>query len=358
MTSDYSSYSDENVQKTPYPIIFCDENLYVCDISNTAEEYSFQNLLGTSMKKRLSQKDICELMSYFHKSDAQRTRGSFVDIENVKGAKCAYVTVTKLFGRFFFEMRLFRSRIAMFKDFDISRLLLSEIPYTPEYNLSRDRISILESRDKLEKIFSAGYLQNLYYSAVDPLRTPVTFDAVEATRRIIADLSYAIDLNGAHFSLTADKKESFSHNVIDVSNFVNLMALLMKICATASRSGKIETSVSSCENRVSIIFITDAKEGNNDFLGGFSFSFLATKYPNLASLIWAAKYISELFGLRCYAELSGKNTLSVELVIKNVPPNIEIDVMHPEYEELERLCLVAKELIAYLEYVDRLSYQP
>lgn len=328
-------------KKVPYPTIYCDEELFVADISPTAKTSSFSHLLGMSLKEHLSPQDTASLLSYLHsrKRDPETpaSRGLFVDISKVKGVGCAYVTVTFLFKKPFFEMRIFRSRLSMFKDFDVSRLLLSDMPYVPDYDLSRNRLSVLDTGEKLTRVFSAGRLKNLYHSALDPMRQEASFDAVATTRRIIADLPFALDLDRCAFSLSVNENGVFGHRVIDVSNYVNLVAILMTLTAKISATGKVSSRLTCSEKRVSLVFTTEASPSETAFVGGFAFPFLAQMYPRLSSFVWAAQFVGELFGLRCYAELSGKNTLSVELLMKASPPDIEIGVMVPAENEYQKL---------------------
>lgn len=349
MNTDSNSTDRKELKKPPYPTVYCDENLTVADISPSANSLGFAHLRGVSLKDRLSEKDIKALLSLLKAPPTENGRALIIDINKTKGVKCAYVTPVRLFGKNFFEMRIFRSRISMFKDFDVSRLMLCDVPFLPEYDVSRDRRAVNNSRDALKKVFSSGYLRNLYYCALDPLPKTFCFDAEEATRCIIADLSYALDLGDVKFSLSVQRAEDFSHKIIDVTNYVNLVSLLMKICSAVSASGKVSSSLSFDADKVSLLFVTEAKKSETLFFGGFAFDFLSDAYPEIASFVWAAKYISELFGIRCYAELSGENTLAVELLMKSAPPDVEIGVMHPDYEKLSALCDLATDLSKYLD---------
>ncbi|MBE6562248.1 MAG: hypothetical protein E7660_00760 [Ruminococcaceae bacterium] len=349
MDAEFIQNADQKPNAAPYPIVYCDENLNVADISPTAKSGNFSHLQGLSLKKHLSAKDISALSAYIRNHSGSYNSGIFVDINNVKGTKCAHVTAVKLFGKNYFEMRLFRSRTSMFKDFDVSRIMLSDVPYVPQYDLSRDRITVNETREKLSKTFSAGYLKNLYYSALEPFRREISFEPVDATRRIFADLPYGLELGGTKFSLSVRNEEAFIHNIIDVSNYVNLVAVFMKMFCAVTKTGNVSCSMITEEDRVSLLFSTSAKEPSTLFAGGFAFDLIADAYPETASLVWAAKYIGALFGIRCYAELSGKDTLTAEILMRKSPPDIEIGVMHPHYKELEELCRTAAALSVYLE---------
>ncbi len=340
--------------ETPYPIIYCDENLIVADVSPSIMEDSLLSLRGKSMKKYLSMQDANVLLTYVKRRSVYGDTGVVVDLESIKGAKQAYALVTRLFGHNYIELRLFSGQISMLKDSDVSRMMLSSPGYIPEYAFERDRITVNESRDKLEKFFAAGYLRNLYYSAIDPFRPIHRFDTVDITRRIIVDFCFSLNLGKTKFPLTVDNENSFAHAVIDASNYVNLVSLLMKICAHISKNHEVKTTLSSKEDKVSLLFTTSAKEGKISFVGGFAFHFIADMYPKIASYVWAAKYIAELFGMRCYAELSGRNTISIELFMSPAPFDMEIGVMHPDYKLLEDLCKKAVCLVEELNY----SYIP
>ena len=123
----------------------------------------------------------------------------------------------------------------------------------------------------------------------------------------------------------------------------------MKLFCKITKSGTVSCSMITEEDRVSLLFTTRAKEPTTLFAGGFAFDFIADAYPETASLVWAAKYIGALFGIRCYAELSGKDTLTAEILMRRSPPDIEIGVMHPHYKELEELCRTAVAFSVYLE---------
>lgn len=341
--------SDVFSHTSSYPVILCDDELYVADISLLSRSLGISCKPGSSVKEHLSKKDISAILSCIEhlKSSPYEAKdmSMVVDLNGIKGYSCAFVTFTELFSCIFAEMKLFSDRISLLKNFKVSELMMSGFPvFDEEY----DESNIYKIKDAASKIFLQSRFQNMYHAAQSPFGDPCIFNAFELTRYIITDFSHSLD-TGVDFVFSAEGNENFQHAVIDAANYVNLISVLMMFCANVTESGVVEAKLSHSENRVSLILSTNADDCILSFVGGFAFSFLAKMYPYAASYVYAAEYISRLFGLRCYAELSGENTLSVELLITPAPPGTEIGCMHIEGKKTKQLCSRALSLVNQLD---------
>ena len=161
MDTEFIQNTDQKSNTAPYPIVYCDENLNVADVSPTAKAGNFAHLQGLSLKKHLSAKDISALTAYLKSLPNSDNRGIFVDINNVKGTKCAHVTAVKLFGKSFFEMRLFPW------DMTAGEVIVEEaggvIEYLHEKELPFDRpagILVANSKENF------GKLREIVYRAI------------------------------------------------------------------------------------------------------------------------------------------------------------------------------------------------
>lgn len=337
----------------PFSILLCDADLYVADISRIGKSKEFPSAVGNLAKEYLSKRDVSAILScveYLKRNPQSISETSLiVDVKGIKEYTVAFVSFEELFGTVFVEFKLFCDRFSLVKNFKISELLPSGFPIFSEEADIDGEGRLRNARYYMKNSFLQSRFHNMYHSAQFPFSEPAVFNFFELTKRIVAEFSSALD-TGTEYVFVAEGRDNFRHAVIDGTNYVNLVSVLMMFCSVVSESGTVEVRLSHSKDRVSVIFSTSASECNISFVGGFAFPFLAKMYPQGASYVYAAEYISRLFGLRCYGELSGENTVSVELLIKSAPPEMEIGCMHVEGKELKSLCSRAVSLAKNLDF--------
>lgn len=347
-----------NDAKTSYgtfdrPVLYCDENLTIVDMNDAADTKGFQRYRFRSMTDYISPRDRSNLTADIHLrklSAGENEYISVVQIEHMRGAKYAFVTTQMLMGNCYLRFHIFQSSAEMFRNFDVSKMMLSETPFSPMYKLSRNRVDMEMTAENINRVMVSNFLINTYYTAVDSGEAPVQLDIVEIVRRMILDVAKRLELNPAYFSFDYDERGSFAYPVIGVSSFINVLTLLIILTGRLSADKKVKVSVDSDRKRVSILFRTTLKKSDTDFLGGFSFRSLALMFPEYSAFVSVIKFISELYGLRCYASLEGKRKLTVELVLAEAPPDVEIHCMHNKDDgSLDRMTADALSLADMIE---------
>lgn len=313
------------------PVLYCDENFIIVDMNDAADERGFLRYRYKSMKDYLPDGDLANLTEGMHlKKSAvgDKDPHRIVQIVHMRSAGYAFVTIQNLGDTYYFRFHIFQSRADIFRDFEVAKMMLSELPFSPIYTLNRSRPAMEMTAENINRVLASNFLINVYFTAADSKEAPQKIDVVETVRRMILDVSKRLELNLSDFEFTFEEKAPFAYPVIGVSNFINVLSLLIILTGRISETKKVSVRVDSDRERASILFRTTLKKSDIDFLGGFSFDHLGAMFPKYAVYVSIVNFICELYGLRCYAALEGKRKLTVELVLAEAPPDVEIHCMH------------------------------
>lgn len=318
-----------------HSVIYCDENFIICDMNDAALKRGFSKYRNKSMEPHISERDarVLHSMMECRKSGADRPFYSIVQIERIRGALYAYVSLTEYIKKHYFFFHIFQSRTDMLKNFDISKMMITEQPFSPVYRLNRNRVDMeLTARD-INRVLASNFLMNIYYTALDSCGSPEMIDVVELVRRMILDVSIRLEMNPSKYTFEYNERDSFAYPMISTPNFINTLALLIILAGKISSSKNVRVRVNSEKERAEILFVTDIPTTEYDVSRGVCFDVIGVMFPEYDAYVSAIKFICELHGIGCCALLEGEGHLTLGLVLAEAPPDIEARFMHNVSDE-------------------------
>ena len=334
-----------------YPVLICDEKLFIVDLNDSANDKGLSQYLFTNMASHLELRDATTLRAFLRRVRRGENNIKYVEVpvEGFKGGKVALVTVRTYFDKYFFEFSLFRSNAAVLSDSNPINLLLPGNEYPAEYYLSRSGADVETTAIRLNRLFASGMLLKLYMKASEPKRQIKRFDAAEILKLMATRVSELFTNINAKITFSFRNKETFFCDYIDMSDYINLLALILSLVSGISKSGRIAVSADCGADTMKVYFDTELKEPAAEEVGDFCFLLVGEAYPAYATYADIIKYMCDLNGLRFYADIEGENSFTGELILSALPSEDEIILRHPEQIDIEGYIKSAEEFIALLD---------
>lgn len=334
-----------------YPVLICDEKLFIVDLNESASKKGLSKHLFTNMASHLELRDATTLRAFLRRvrRGEKNIKCIEVSVDGFKGGRVALVTVSSYFDKYFFEFSLFRSNAAVLSDSNPINLLLPGEEYPAEYYLSRSGADVETTAIRLNRLFASGMLSKLYMKASEPKRKIKRFDAAETLKLMVTRVSELFMNINAKITFSFRNKETFFCDYIDTSDYINLIALILSLVSGISESGRIAVSADCGADTMRVFFDTELKKPAAEVVGDFCFLLIGEAYPAYATYADIIKYMCDLNGLRFYADIEGENSFTGELIMSAVPREDEIILRHPEDIDIEGYLKSAREFVALLE---------
>lgn len=324
------------------PVVVCDERLYVVDVNEAARELFGEKVFSLCLEKYLNPDDRASVRSlvFFAKyKKSSRTVHLVVNILPLKRHKTAVFVLREYFNKHFLEVHLFKSREALMQSGKGKRLLAPTGTFLPQYKTAMLRDYADENAEKLNRVFGCNMLKNLDAQAklneYDPAES---FELIELSKRLTVDISKRLDAVDCAFRFTPIGSERHVSPCMSIENFINLYTLLLRLTSALSRDKLVEVKVGSGRWKTSALFSLDAIEGDVIFSGELAFGILGEIYPKYSATVYMINYLSERFGVGCYADIDSSRHLTIELDLTD------------RYEEFDTSPGVPEK---YFSYIDR-----
>ena len=344
-----------------FPVIYCDDELYVVDLNKAAFESFEKKLKGTCFSSHLPEDDLKKVSALLRmKKSALRAGVPYVQtgVVRMRGAKYALVTALDCFGGRFAEIRLFRSRREMLSFNDSRKLLFPVEPVSVDYLLMRDRKGNEETACELNRIFSYNMLSHIYDMACSEDETPELFDLYETLRRIVSEVSRSFAFNSRKWSVRLVGGTKFAHPVLSRKNFINLIALVIYVFSKISNGERSTATVRQKEKSAVVEFCTTVTRSRvKTTRGDIVFSYVGTMYPAVKAAAKFVEFICSLYGIGCYAEISKNFTLILRLVLSDEGDAGGYTVKHRKRFDMASV-REALSLIGFLEKWDESEEDP
>ena len=296
-----------------FPVLFCNDGLIVVDMNEAAERSVGTKLRGKDISGHFSPDDVCNIKALMKYAD----HGGYAvaAISKAGKARTALVVPRRFFGAGFAEIRLFRSRREMLSSYDTHELFFPIRPKTPDYPLLPDRRGNEETARELNEVFAYNMLSNLYSAACSPDNEPETVDVCETVRRIVSEVSKALDFNRLKWKVTLKQDDPFVFPIANRRNFINVIALAVMIFSKIAGKGASSVLIESRGGRASIRFFAETAPTDVTFVGDFAFSLVGEMFPEVRSAAEFLTFICGIDGIGCYSEADERGTLTLRILV-------------------------------------------
>ncbi len=301
-----------------YPVIYCDEELYVVDMNKAAAEAFGDRLKDKRFSKHLTDDDLRKVKSLLKSSKkALRTENLYAQtgVVKIRGARYSLVTALDMFGERFAEIRLFRSRREMLSSCDVRKLMFPVEPLPVDYALLSDRRGNEETAAELNNVFSYNMFSHIYESARSEEEEPELFDLLAVLSRIVSGVSSAFRFNSRKWNVLHAGGKKFACPVLSRKNFINLIAFTIYIFSKISNGERSSALIRQDEKHAEIEFSTTLSRSRVNTRGDIVFSYIGTMFPEIRAAAKFTEFICSLYGIGCYAEISKNFTLKLKLVL-------------------------------------------
>ncbi len=302
-----------------FPVIYCDDALYVVDINKEASGTFGEKLRGKCFSAHFTQDDLGKVTALMKmKKSALRAGTPYVQTAVVKmrGARHALVTVLDCYGGRFAEIRLFRSLREMLSFNDSRKLIFPVEPATVEYKLLEGRDGNEETACELNGLFAYNLISRIYDMACSQDETPELFELYDTVRRIVSEVSKPFDFNSRKWGVRLVGATKFAYPVLSRKNFINLIALVIYVFSKISNGERSTATVRQKEKSAVIEFATTVTRSRvGTTRGDIVFSYVGAMYPSIKAAAKFVEFICSLYGIGCYAEISKNFTLILRLVL-------------------------------------------
>lgn len=333
-----------------YPVLICNDELFIVDMNETAREKDLSKYLFTNVSTHISLRDASTLRAFLRRvrQGAENIKCVRVPVEGFKGGSVALVTIRSYFGKDFFEFSLFRSNAAILSESNPMDLLLPGEEYPAEYFLSKQGADIELTAIRLNRLFASGFLSNLYRKASRGQQRYERFDVAQVTRLMVTRVGQIFDMIDCSMTFSFRRKEVFFSDLLDMSDFINIFALMMALVSGISVDKKVRVCADCGTDTMKIYFDTELKEPSVEFVGDFSFILIGESYPAYSTFADVIKYMCELSGISVHADIEGERSFTAELVIGGMEYGEGIFLHHPDDGPDEELFRTASKLISAL----------
>lgn len=336
------------------PVIICDENLVIVDLNEAAEKKGLSEQLFTSLTHHLSARDSTLLKSLVTRTATEKKvpESITVPISGMKGGKIGLVTAIKYFGKVFLDIALFRSNTVMLNDFESMRKLLAPVVTEPEdYLLTRDGSDIELTAMKVDTLLASNLLMKLYLKFAEANRKKTLFNAAEILKLVVTRVVSRLESITVKTSCRFKDGEVFLYDGIDMSDFINLLVMIIYMISGISETGELAVYAECDDNIMDIYFKTTLKEKKKSTVVDYSAFSVGEAYPQYGTIAHIIRYMCDVMDLRFYVKVEEKKQFTGNLVLSAADRKPRMTLHPPEEIDYDAMLKYASSFVSL--FVDK-----